>query len=87
MELILLGVDVPEWLAMAFCLLVGAAWVWALFTIPPSGARAWKEYERRRVESGLPRYAEYGRSDVGDAGGWGWGDAGGGDGGDGGGGE
>ena len=76
-----------------FCLLIAASVVWALFTVPPSGAREHKAYERRRAEMGLPKYptaAEYFRSDDGDVNhviGWNWGDLGDGGGDDGGGGE
>jgi hypothetical protein len=86
---ILTDVNVPEWIALACCLLIAASWVWAVFTIPPSGRAERRAYERRHVRAGLPKYpsaAEYLSSDrgvVGRSAGASWGDAG--DGGDGGG--
>jgi hypothetical protein len=50
MELILLGVEVPEWLAIGFCLLIAAAWVWSVLTVDLSGARDRKFYEPRRAQ-------------------------------------
>jgi hypothetical protein len=72
MELILLGVDVPEWLAVTFCLFIAASWVWSVITVDLTGARERKAYERRRAE--YPATAAYFQGDGGHAGGWHGGD-------------